>query len=533
MANQVVSGQNNTPVLQRQEISTLQRTTLATPQEDEKLSTAESRMEKDKLIQEKPEVQLEKKPEEEPIQKMTEPKEEEEPVQKKEEPKEEEPLQKKEGPKEEEEPLQKKDAPEEEKEPLQMAKEEEEPLQKKTETASNSTASTQLSSRIKEASGKGTPLPDQTRTEMEGAIGADFSGVNIHTDTDAVQMNRELGAQAFTHGQDVYFNSGKYNPEASSGKHLLAHELTHVVQQGKSQKVQKVQLQAAPTASLTAARFQNNPKLEAAFQNKLHIKKNAKGDHVRILQKALLDDGIALPKFGVDGEFGEETQKAIIAYQTKYKLSPDGIVGPVTLEHLDKNFATVVLTERYDKWYQEQTKLFKAEKNFPYHVAVMNVFYKSRNFHVIQMLNDVKYDVYTFSGAIDYWKHKDGKIEEVDLSASLRGNTEKGGKFIRLNEKLKPLEAAMTLYHELNHVFSKEPDYLKQEIESRVVSEQFAIDNNLPPTKKEYRTKDGKVDKAFIENEIRNSQHYNPKDKTRIGRTYKGETKIGPWIVPI
>jgi hypothetical protein len=254
VANQVVSGQNNTPVLQRQEISTLQRSTLATPQEDEKLSTAESRMEKDKLIQEKPEVQLEKKPEEEPIQKMTEPKEEEEPVQKKEEPKEEEPLQKKEEPKEEEEPLQKKDAPKEEKEPLQMAKEEEEPLQKKAETASNSTASTQLSSRIKEASGKGTHLPDQTRTEMEGAIGADFSGVNIHTDTDAVQMNRELGAQAFTHGQDVYFNSGKYNPEDSSGKHLLAHELTHVVQQGKSPKVQRCPQGKAPLNPRTGKR---------------------------------------------------------------------------------------------------------------------------------------------------------------------------------------------------------------------------------------------------------------------------------------
>ena len=46
-------------------------------------------------------------------------------------------------------------------------------------------------------------------------------------------MNQELGAQAFTNGADIYFNSGKYNPQINSGKHLIAHELTHVVQQSK------------------------------------------------------------------------------------------------------------------------------------------------------------------------------------------------------------------------------------------------------------------------------------------------------------
>jgi hypothetical protein len=67
---------------------------------------------------------------------------------------------------------------------------------------------------------------------MESRFGTDFSGVKIHTDTNAVQMSRELNAQAFTVGSDIYFNSGKYAPESASGKHLLAHELTHTVQQG-------------------------------------------------------------------------------------------------------------------------------------------------------------------------------------------------------------------------------------------------------------------------------------------------------------
>ncbi len=77
--------------------------------------------------------------------------------------------------------------------------------------------------------------------EMSNSFGVDFSHVNVHTNNEAVGMNRELGAQAFTHGSDIYFNSGKYNPETSTGKHLLAHELTHVVQQGNGiqKKIQR------------------------------------------------------------------------------------------------------------------------------------------------------------------------------------------------------------------------------------------------------------------------------------------------------
>jgi hypothetical protein len=66
---------------------------------------------------------------------------------------------------------------------------------------------------------------------MEPRFGADFGGVRVHTDGSAVQMSRDLQAQAFTTGQDIYFGAGKYAPESEDGKRLLAHELTHVVQQ--------------------------------------------------------------------------------------------------------------------------------------------------------------------------------------------------------------------------------------------------------------------------------------------------------------
>ena len=91
-----------------------------------------------------------------------------------------------------------------------------------------------LSGQLTSNKGRGAPMPAETRGEMESAFQADFSGVRIHTDTESVQMSRRLRAQAFTHGNDIYFNQGKFNPASREGKHLVAHELTHTLQQGAS-----------------------------------------------------------------------------------------------------------------------------------------------------------------------------------------------------------------------------------------------------------------------------------------------------------
>ncbi len=88
-----------------------------------------------------------------------------------------------------------------------------------------------LHTRLSQSRGSGQQLPEMSKSFMEKRFGADFSGVRVHTDSNAVQMNRELNAQAFTHGRDIYFGTGKYNLCTTSGKRLLAHELTHVSQQ--------------------------------------------------------------------------------------------------------------------------------------------------------------------------------------------------------------------------------------------------------------------------------------------------------------
>ena len=78
--------------------------------------------------------------------------------------------------------------------------------------------------------GRGSPLPEAVRSKMEQRFSADFTGVRIHPEE--VALTRLLGAQAFTSGADIFFNRGKYNPATRSGEHLLAHELTHTIQQG-------------------------------------------------------------------------------------------------------------------------------------------------------------------------------------------------------------------------------------------------------------------------------------------------------------
>ncbi|WP_155749612.1 DUF4157 domain-containing protein [Scytonema sp. UIC 10036] len=116
---------------------------------------------------------------------------------------------------------------------LQMMEDKkEEEVQPKSESGA-STPSPALSSHLQQTQGRGHPLPATTQAKMQSAFGRDFSDVQIHTDGESAQMNRELKAQAFTHGQDIYFNQGKFDPESETGEHLLAHELTHVVQQNQ------------------------------------------------------------------------------------------------------------------------------------------------------------------------------------------------------------------------------------------------------------------------------------------------------------
>jgi hypothetical protein len=93
---------------------------------------------------------------------------------------------------------------------------------------------------------QGSPLDTQTRSFMESRFGRDFSGVKVHTDSRAAESARAVGALAYTVGRDVVLDSAHYSPGSASGQRLLAHELTHVIQQETASETSSTSLEVGP-----------------------------------------------------------------------------------------------------------------------------------------------------------------------------------------------------------------------------------------------------------------------------------------------
>jgi uncharacterized protein DUF4157 len=126
--------------------------------------------------------------------------------------------------------------------PIQRAGEEDELQMKRIQRESfeqGGDVGGDIESSIESARGSGQALDGGIRGKLEGAFGADFSGVRVHTDSQSDGLNKSIQAKAFTTGSDIFFSKGAYDPGSQSGQELLGHELTHVVQQGSA--VQKKQ----------------------------------------------------------------------------------------------------------------------------------------------------------------------------------------------------------------------------------------------------------------------------------------------------
>jgi hypothetical protein len=342
VASTLVNQESKTPVVQQKKISGIQR--LSTPASEEQLSTNDARMKNDKDIQEKriqtKGEEVEKREEDQAVQKMDEPKKEEEDkgVQKMDEPKKEEEdkgVQKMDEPKKEEEDkaVQKMDEPKKEEEDKAIqkmegtGKEEEDKDVQKSETpekdeedkaiqkksASQTGGKTQgIASYLDQSTGKGKPLPAKTLNEMGSGFGVDFSNVRIHNDQDAAAANKELDAQAFTHGQDVYFNEGKFDPETSAGKFLLAHELTHVVQQSQGKDQKGVKRQAATPAATQQVANISTP-VPAGLQP------SAQGEYETIINgaKVIIRKDITTRKMGRKAETKFSQSGGRISFRTR------------------------------------------------------------------------------------------------------------------------------------------------------------------------------------------------------------------------
>jgi hypothetical protein len=82
------------------------------------------------------------------------------------------------------------------------------------------------------SSSSGQPLPEMLMRKFESSLGADLSGVRVHTGSESAAANDAVGARAYTLGSDIHFGANQYDPSSGAGEHLLAHEVAHTVQQG-------------------------------------------------------------------------------------------------------------------------------------------------------------------------------------------------------------------------------------------------------------------------------------------------------------
>jgi len=191
----------------------------------------------------------------------------------------------------------------------------------------------------------GTALSREERQFFEPRFGNDFGNVRIHADAHADRLARSINAEAFTFGSHIAFRSERYAPRSESGQRLLAHELTHVVQQtgANPTAARQIQRTIGDGHDLVAPRFSGNVTLEAAFDNEVLLRRGAQGEPVRLVQESLRDMGYALPLSvsrllpgRMDGDFGPETEAAVTQFQRDASaVLIDGIVGPETMGLLD------------------------------------------------------------------------------------------------------------------------------------------------------------------------------------------------------
>lgn len=244
------------------------------------------------------------------VQKKAQKPQEEEKVQKKEDKKEEEKVQKKENEREEKDKIQKK---EEEKDKVMKKEEEKEDkkdsakLQRK-ESATSSTATS--ANFISSINGKGNPLPADANTFFSSKMDYDFSDVKIHTGSEAADSAKELNAKAYTVQNNIVFNEGQFNTNTTEGKKLMAHELTHVVQQSTDSR--KLQTQAVPllTPAQETAAIQFN-------------RRNYDERSIRIIQ--------IVTGAGIDGAFGSTSVRAVAAFQQTHGITINGQVDEATI----------------------------------------------------------------------------------------------------------------------------------------------------------------------------------------------------------
>ena len=135
----------------------------------------------------------------------------------------------------------------------------EEPLQLKTNASQPPNVPASLQNRVSALQGGGQSLPQPEQAFFESRFGADFSHVRIHENSQAADTARAINARAFTVGRNIAFAAGQYQPKTMEGRSLLAHELTHVIQQRNERT--KIQRYSKKTLSGKDFRISDDEKM--------------------------------------------------------------------------------------------------------------------------------------------------------------------------------------------------------------------------------------------------------------------------------
>lgn len=134
-------------------------------------------------------------------------------------------------------------------------------------------------------SGTGSALPSALQSQMGAFLGADLAKVRVHTDAKAAELSRSIGAEAFTTGSNIYFGQGAYDPSSRRGQHLIAHEVTHTLQQGAvrrngiSRRVPTNVVRRDPAAAATQT-TPTTPKTKEELQTELEAAKSKRDNAV-------------------------------------------------------------------------------------------------------------------------------------------------------------------------------------------------------------------------------------------------------------
>ncbi|MGB0562715.1 MAG: eCIS core domain-containing protein [Spirulinaceae cyanobacterium] len=200
-------------------------------------------------------------------------------------------------------------------------------------TLNGGEAASELESSLNQAKGGGQSLEPGLQRSMGQAMGADFSGVKIHTDGQSDQLNHSLQARAFTTGQHVFFKKGEYNPGSKGGQELIAHELTHVVQQNGPGVSAKINRAPRELIQRNRLRFADEDDMFAEFVDvadtaAMHMGTGNAGPTFAMVSDAI--NGGAAPTQGSNVLLGSGS--ADVGTIDLGSVDPNSLVGPTSAD---------------------------------------------------------------------------------------------------------------------------------------------------------------------------------------------------------